>query len=116
MTNSCCCGNLPVCLLHLGENGFEKYRLAKKWEQFKIVLLFMDHPVLVVRYIFILWYLLYVSQNNNPIILSVLYCFISSFAFSLLAYFPPTSGTFLTYAGAAIYVPVGRRFLAVSCC
>ena len=23
----------------------EKYRLAKKWEQFKIVLLFMDHPV-----------------------------------------------------------------------
>ena len=45
MTNSCCCGNLPVCILHLGENGLEKYRLAKKWEQFKIVLLFMDHPV-----------------------------------------------------------------------
>ena len=45
MTNSCCCGNLPVCILHLGENGLAKYRLAKKWEQFKIVLLFMDHPV-----------------------------------------------------------------------
>ena len=45
MTNSCCCDNLPVCILHLGENGLEKYRLAKKWEQFKIVLLFMDHPV-----------------------------------------------------------------------
>ena len=34
-----------MCILHLGENGLEKYRLAKKWEQFKIVLLFMDHPV-----------------------------------------------------------------------
>ena len=45
MTNSCCCDNLPVCILHLGENGLEKYGLAKKWEQFKIVLLFMDHPV-----------------------------------------------------------------------
>ena len=45
MTNSCCCDNLPVCILHLGENGLEEYRLAKKWEQFKIVLLFMDHPV-----------------------------------------------------------------------
>ena len=45
MTNSCCSDNLPVCILHLGENGLEKYRLAKKWEQFKIVLLFMDHPV-----------------------------------------------------------------------
>ena len=42
--NSCCCGNLPVCILRLIENGLEKYRLAKKWEQFKIVL-FMDHPV-----------------------------------------------------------------------
>ena len=37
-----------MCILHLGENGLEKYRLTKKWEQFKIVLLFMDHPV--VRY------------------------------------------------------------------
>ena len=45
LANSCCCGNLPVCILHLGENGLKKYRLAKKWEQFKIVLLFMDHPV-----------------------------------------------------------------------
>ena len=44
MTNSCRCDNLPV-LLHLGENGLGKYRLAKKWEQFKIVLLFMDNPV-----------------------------------------------------------------------
>ena len=34
-----------MCILHLGKNGLEKYRLAKKWEQFKIVLLFMDHPV-----------------------------------------------------------------------
>ena len=45
MTNSCCCDNLPVCILHLGENGLEENRLTKKWEQFKIVLLFMDHPV-----------------------------------------------------------------------
>ena len=35
-----------MCILPLGENGLEKYRLSKKWEQFKIVLLFMDHPVL----------------------------------------------------------------------
>ena len=48
MTNSCCCDNLPVCILHLGDSGLEKYRLAKKWEQFKIVLLFMDHPVCMV--------------------------------------------------------------------
>ena len=34
-----------MCILHLGENGLEKYHLDKKWEQFKIVLLFMDHPV-----------------------------------------------------------------------
>ena len=34
-----------MCILHLGENGLEKYRPAKRWEQFKIVLLFMDHPV-----------------------------------------------------------------------
>ena len=34
-----------MCILRLGENGLKKYRLAKKWEQFKIVLLFMDHPV-----------------------------------------------------------------------
>ena len=34
-----------MCILPLGENGLEKYRLSKKWEQFKIVLLFMDHPV-----------------------------------------------------------------------
>ena len=34
-----------MCILRLGENGLEKYRLAKTWEQFKIVLLFMDHPV-----------------------------------------------------------------------
>ena len=45
MINSCCRDNLPVCILHLGKNGLEKYHLAKKWEQFKIVLLFMDHPV-----------------------------------------------------------------------
>ena len=38
-----------MCILRLGENGLEKYRLAKKWEQFKIVLLFMDHPVGLVR-------------------------------------------------------------------
>ena len=31
--------NLPMCILPLGENGLEKYRLPKKWEQFKIVLL-----------------------------------------------------------------------------
>ena len=36
-----------VYLLRLGENGLKKYRLAKKWEQFKSVLLFMDHPVVV---------------------------------------------------------------------
>ena len=29
----------------MGENGLEKYRMAKKGEQFKIVLLFMDYPV-----------------------------------------------------------------------
>ena len=34
-----------MCILHLGENGLEKYCLVEKWEQFKIVLLFMDHPV-----------------------------------------------------------------------
>ena len=34
-----------MCILPLGENGLEKYHLTKKWEQFKIVLLFMDHPV-----------------------------------------------------------------------
>ena len=34
-----------MCIFRLGENGLIKYRLAKKWEQFKIVLLFMDHPV-----------------------------------------------------------------------
>ena len=34
-----------MCILPLGENGLEKYRLSKKWEQFKIVLLFMDHRV-----------------------------------------------------------------------
>ena len=34
-----------MCILHLGENGLDKYRLAKKLEYFKIVLLFMDHPV-----------------------------------------------------------------------
>ena len=34
-----------MCIIPLGENGLEKYRLSKKWEQFKIVLLFMDHPV-----------------------------------------------------------------------
>ena len=39
-----------MCILHLGENGLEKYRLAKKWQQFKIVLLFMDHPVVTYRY------------------------------------------------------------------
>ena len=50
MTNSCCCDNLPMCILHLGENGLEKYCLAEKWEQFKIVLLFMDHPVLFRNY------------------------------------------------------------------
>ena len=60
MTNSCCCDNLPVCILHLGENGLEKYRLAKKWEQFKIVLLFMDHPV----YICILTFDPQNAQNN----------------------------------------------------
>ena len=48
MTISCCCANLPLCILHLGEIGLEKYRLAKKWEQFKIVLLFMDHPVCII--------------------------------------------------------------------
>ena len=37
-----------MCILPLGENGLEKYRLSKKWEQFKIVLLFMDHPVLAI--------------------------------------------------------------------
>ena len=36
-----------MCTLPLGENGLEKYRLSKKWEQFKIVLLFMDHPVCI---------------------------------------------------------------------
>ena len=36
-----------MCILHLGENGLEKYRLVKNWEQFKIVILFMDHPVLL---------------------------------------------------------------------
>ena len=35
-----------MCILPLGENGLEKYRL--KWEQFKIVILFMDHPVYVI--------------------------------------------------------------------
>ena len=39
-------GNLPVYMLRLGENGLKIYRLAMKWEQFKIVLLFMDHPVI----------------------------------------------------------------------
>ena len=34
-----------MCIFRLGENGLKKDRLAKKWEQFKIVLLFMDHPV-----------------------------------------------------------------------
>ena len=34
-----------MCILPLSENGLEKYRLFKKWEQFKILLLFMDHPV-----------------------------------------------------------------------
>ena len=34
-----------MCILLLGENGLEKYRLSKNWERFKIVLLFMDHPV-----------------------------------------------------------------------
>ena len=34
-----------MCILRLVENGLKKYRLATKWEQFKIVLLFMDHPV-----------------------------------------------------------------------
>ena len=34
-------------MLHLGENGLEKYRLAKKWEQFKIFILVMDHPVFI---------------------------------------------------------------------
>ena len=34
-----------MCIFPLGENGLEKYRLSKKWEQFEIVLLFMDHPV-----------------------------------------------------------------------
>ena len=55
MTNSCCCDNLPVCILHLGENGLEEYRLAKKWEQFKIVLLFMDHPVPTMVYSEMRW-------------------------------------------------------------
>ena len=36
----CCCGILPMCALRWGQNGLEKYRLAKQWEQFKIVLLF----------------------------------------------------------------------------
>ena len=36
-----------MCIPHLGENGLEKYRLANKWEQFEIVLLFMDHPVVM---------------------------------------------------------------------
>ena len=36
-----------MCILLLGENGLEKYRLSKKWEQFKIVLLFMNHPVYI---------------------------------------------------------------------
>ena len=35
-----------MCILRLGENGLKKYRLATEWEQFKIVLLFMDHPVI----------------------------------------------------------------------
>ena len=34
-----------MCIVPLGENGLEKYRLSRKWDQFKIVLLFMDHPV-----------------------------------------------------------------------
>ena len=34
-----------MCILQLCENGLENYRLAKKWELFKIVLLYMDHPV-----------------------------------------------------------------------
>ena len=34
-----------MCVLQLCENGLENYRLAKKWEWFKIVLLYMDHPV-----------------------------------------------------------------------
>ena len=34
-----------MCILPLGENGLKKYRQSRKWEQFKIVLLFMDHPV-----------------------------------------------------------------------
>ena len=38
-----------MCILPLGENGLEKYRLSKKWEQFKIVLLFMDHPVVTLK-------------------------------------------------------------------
>ena len=41
-----------MCILHLGKNGLEKYRLAKKWEQFKIVLLFMDHPLSIVPGLF----------------------------------------------------------------
>ena len=39
-----------MCILHLGKNELEKYRLAEKWEQFKIVILFMDHPVLPTTY------------------------------------------------------------------
>ena len=34
-----------MCVLRLGENGLGKYGLAKNWEQFKIVHLFMDQPV-----------------------------------------------------------------------
>ena len=45
MTNSCCCGICQCVYSTWVKNGLEKYRLAKKWEQFKIVLLFMDHPV-----------------------------------------------------------------------
>ena len=45
LTNSGCYGNLPTCILRLGENGMKKHRLAKKWEPLKIVNLLMDHPV-----------------------------------------------------------------------
>ena len=35
MTISCCCDNLPVCVLYMGENGLEKYRLAKNGSSLK---------------------------------------------------------------------------------
>ena len=37
--------SLPMFILRLGESGMKKHPLPQKWEPFKIVNLFMDHPV-----------------------------------------------------------------------